>query len=184
VYARVSYFYDWIVDTACREFPDDAPSYMHCGGISAATDSPTSVPTHLPTSEVSTKAPTNTSNTAPTLSPMQNPFTSVIPTPTQNPVASLFAASSPNYGESTAAALEEFLELPPLRFVDWASKGLLFDCEGDCDTDADCAGHLKCFQRDGGSADAIVPGCTDSKQYGANTDVCYDPNATLDDKST
>ena len=29
-------------------------------------------------------------------------------------------------------------------------------CEGNCDTDANCLGHLKCFQRD---KSAPVPGC-------------------------
>jgi hypothetical protein len=30
-------------------------------------------------------------------------------------------------------------------------------CEGDCDSDADCEGHLVCFQRGGNMAP--VPGC-------------------------
>ena len=43
-------------------------------------------------------------------------------------------------------------------------------CAGDCDKDSDCAGNLKCWQRDGFSA---VPGCN-----GVGTkdwDYCYDP---------
>ena len=30
------------------------------------------------------------------------------------------------------------------------------ECKGDCDSDADCKGYLKCFQRDGYKH---VPGC-------------------------
>lgn len=41
-------------------------------------------------------------------------------------------------------------------------------CQGDCDTDSDCASGLKCFQRNGGEA---VPGC-DGKD-GSRTDYCY-----------
>ena len=37
------------------------------------------------------------------------------------------------------------------------NNGSCYVCEGDCDTDADCAGFLKCFQRD--DLDA-VPGCS------------------------
>lgn len=43
-------------------------------------------------------------------------------------------------------------------------------CEGDCDSDDECAGNLKCFQRDGFET---VPGC-----FGGGTvsgmDFCYD----------
>ena len=43
-------------------------------------------------------------------------------------------------------------------------------CEGDCDADADCAGNLECFQRNG---DEEVPGCVGSGQTG--WDYCYEP---------
>ena len=43
-------------------------------------------------------------------------------------------------------------------------------CEGNCDKDADCAGDLVCFQRDG---DKYIPGCNGS---GARDhDYCIDP---------
>mmetsp|Transcript_6598 Transcript_6598/g.10078 ORF Transcript_6598/g.10078 Transcript_6598/m.10078 type:complete len:262 (+) Transcript_6598:985-1770(+) len=43
-------------------------------------------------------------------------------------------------------------------------------CKGDCDSDSDCAGNLKCFQRDD---DTAIPGCNGN---GATTyDYCYDP---------
>ena len=41
-------------------------------------------------------------------------------------------------------------------------------CQGDCDSDDDCEGDLRCFQRDGYSS---VPGC-----YGSGTknwDYCF-----------
>jgi Ca2+-binding EF-hand superfamily protein len=49
-------------------------------------------------------------------------------------------------------------------------------CEGDCDTDADCAGALKCFHRS--STDSAVPGCAESDISAANPtnwDYCYRP---------
>eukprot|EP00581_Thalassiosira_minuscula_P032884 CAMPEP_0183767252 /NCGR_PEP_ID=MMETSP0739-20130205/12077_1 /TAXON_ID=385413 /ORGANISM="Thalassiosira miniscula, Strain CCMP1093" /LENGTH=268 /DNA_ID=CAMNT_0026006141 /DNA_START=51 /DNA_END=857 /DNA_ORIENTATION=- len=33
-------------------------------------------------------------------------------------------------------------------------------CQGDCDKDTDCQGDLVCFDRDGDTADAPVPGCS------------------------
>ena len=43
-------------------------------------------------------------------------------------------------------------------------------CAGDCDEDSDCAGALKCFQRDGRQA---VPGC--AGRGVSDFDYCYDP---------
>ena len=45
-------------------------------------------------------------------------------------------------------------------------------CQGDCDDDSDCQGHLKCFQRDGGEA---IPGCPGGLHDKSRTDYCYDP---------
>ena len=45
-------------------------------------------------------------------------------------------------------------------------------CEGDCDTDADCKGNLKCFQRNNGEP---VPGCSGNPSR-RDYDYCYDPN--------
>jgi hypothetical protein len=44
-------------------------------------------------------------------------------------------------------------------------------CQGDCDSDSDCAGGLKCMQRNGNQP---VPGCVGSGFVGE--DFCYDPN--------
>lgn len=60
----------------------------------------------------------------------------------------------------------------------WANKGKrngtltkLGKCEGECDSDADCLGNLKCLQRDNGES---VPGCSGSG-YNKTHDYCYDP---------
>jgi len=44
-------------------------------------------------------------------------------------------------------------------------------CRGECDSDAQCAAGLKCFQRSNGEA---IPGCTGSGS-GKTWDYCYDP---------
>ena len=51
-------------------------------------------------------------------------------------------------------------------------------CGGDCDTDAECAGDLKCFQRSGYTA---VPGCV-GLGYKSD-DYCYVDDDTTSDKS-
>ena len=43
-------------------------------------------------------------------------------------------------------------------------------CEGDCDSDSQCAGNLRCFFRSG---TAQVPGCSGAGVSGK--DYCYDP---------
>jgi hypothetical protein len=48
----------------------------------------------------------------------------------------------------------------------------LGECQGDCDTDAECQSGLVCFQR---TADEAVPGCTGTARTGI--DFCYNPNA-------
>ena len=45
-------------------------------------------------------------------------------------------------------------------------------CQGDCDTDNECAANLKCYQRNSGGA--VPPGCSGTPT-GSN-DYCYDPN--------
>ena len=56
---------------------------------------------------------------------------------------------------------------------------LMDECEGDCDSDSDCAGDLLCFQR---SDSTKVPGC----KSGGDDDVsgydyCYDSSSTSAD---
>ncbi|GKZ00110.1 hypothetical protein MPSEU_000964400 [Mayamaea pseudoterrestris] len=45
-------------------------------------------------------------------------------------------------------------------------------CQGDCDSDSDCATGLTCFQRSGGDA---VPGCSGGENDNSNSDYCIDP---------
>lgn len=53
------------------------------------------------------------------------------------------------------------------------------ECQGDCDSDDDCAGLLKCFQRS--SSDEVVPGCTKGGAGDVRThDYCYNPEPVAD----
>ena len=45
-------------------------------------------------------------------------------------------------------------------------------CESDCDYDRDCAGTLRCFERDNKEP---VPGCRNTDTISATHDFCYDP---------
>lgn len=61
VYSRMSYFYDWIVETACKE-SDHAPPSFNCQRQAASTTkAPTDAPTDEPTS-APTSPPTKTPN--------------------------------------------------------------------------------------------------------------------------
>jgi hypothetical protein len=46
-------------------------------------------------------------------------------------------------------------------------------CEGDCDSDLDCAGALKCFQRE---STEVVPGCPGAGR--TKKDYCFDDGST------
>ena len=48
-------------------------------------------------------------------------------------------------------------------------------CEGDCDSDADCVGDLRCFHTTSANPDQPVPGC--NGRAGDSNDFCYDPDA-------
>ena len=50
----------------------------------------------------------------------------------------------------------------------------LEECQGDCDSDDDCAGQLKCYQR---SNDDLTPGCLGKGQE--RKDYCYDAGAPV-----
>ena len=52
-----------------------------------------------------------------------------------------------------------------------SGKANMLACEGDCDSDSDCAGSLKCFQRSNREA---VPGCANNADVPASYDFCYD----------
>lgn len=54
--------------------------------------------------------------------------------------------------------------------------GLLGNCQGDCSSDLDCAGVLKCYERRSANADVRLPGCT-GRFYSSSLDYCYNPTA-------
>jgi len=69
---------------------------------------------------------------------------------------------------------------PKLIVVPSGNSAKLRICEGDCNYDSDCEGHLKCFQRTGGMGLDLpgVPGCK-GKAVG-NEDYCYDPTGSIE----
>ena len=50
----------------------------------------------------------------------------------------------------------------------WSPLTMLGGCQGDCDSDSECASGLKCMM------DAVPPGCT-GKTFHSEMDYCYDP---------
>lgn len=61
-----------------------------------------------------------------------------------------------------------------LKNVGGDPKRKLQKCEGDCDSDKDCASGLKCYQRDGGTKNGSVPGCAGKPK--SNWDYCIPKN--------
>ncbi|GKY90745.1 hypothetical protein MPSEU_000047400 [Mayamaea pseudoterrestris] len=53
-------------------------------------------------------------------------------------------------------------------------------CQGDCDSDSECATGLVCFQRSGTEA---VPGCSAASKY-SGLDFCVDPNSSSSSSSS
>jgi hypothetical protein len=150
VYARISYFYDWIVETACDNYPDEAPPYMNCFG-SASTPSPsTNNPTFLPSA-----APSWASSSTGTNTP---------------------AGTMTSTGNSTVSSLS----INQLQFVAWSPNALLQACQGDCDTNDDCEGDLVCFQRNGNNFTFTVPGCEGPESIEVNVDICVNMSALND----
>jgi len=94
------------------------------------------------------------------------PTSSPTPMPSQEPTSRPTTESS----EST-----EDCECPEgplsLEWLGWSPSLPLSECQGDCDSDTDCQGDLRCFQ------DAVPPGCTGSL-YHSMADYCYDPTTS------
>jgi hypothetical protein len=64
--------------------------------------------------------------------------------------------------------------LPAVQFVALNPKNVLAICEGDCDSDADCEGTLKCFQRNNGDEKTyLIPGCAEPLGINTGIDICY-----------
>jgi hypothetical protein len=64
---------------------------------------------------------------------------------------------------------DDFNDLVTIQYESRDSEGLS-RCQGDCWSDTECSGDLKCFQRDEFEP---VPGCTGGGSSGTN--YCYDP---------
>jgi len=73
-------------------------------------------------------------------------------------------------------------KMPGLQYhgePSWECK-CLAECWGDCDSDRDCYGGLKCYQRNHG--DPIPPGCRYGNVDPGEGDFCYDPNNSPDNR--
>jgi len=73
--------------------------------------------------------------------------------------------------ESTQNVAERELQGPQLNFVRNPPRSPLGLCEGDCDDDDECAGDLKCFQRN--RRGQAVPGCSPGGDDDNTSDFCY-----------
>lgn len=181
VYVRISYFYDWIVETVCGNFADEAPAYMQCEGspvddpYSAPVDDPYSNwfmfddrPTRMP-SEPRTKEPTYKTE-SPTIEP----------TITGEPSVSFFPSEAPSNRTDvpTETPTENPTHTPTIYtpkealFVSWGGS-VLKECQGDCDNDDECEGDLVCYKRNSERTD--LPGCTNKELIGMNVDICIKP---------
>jgi hypothetical protein len=167
VYARISFFYDWIVETVCENFPDDAPPYMECKTPDEddwfiMMDRPSREPT-----KTSTNAPTETPTIKPTISPTRKPV------PTFSPFASnLLTNLTDDDALRNITDDDDLTSLEEAIFLSWAISGLQ-ECEGDCDNDDECEGDLVCFLRD--EETVISPGCSGYEFIGQEVDVCIKP---------
>jgi hypothetical protein len=105
-----------------------------------------------PTRKPTTWAPTNAPTDTPSLPPINPPTTNPTPAPTRRPTDSLsIVGDDGNPGN-----------VFPLKV-----------CQGDCDSDAECEGNLKCAQRSGLEE---VPGC--KGQGVSGKDYCADMSMT------
>jgi hypothetical protein len=80
-----------------------------------------------------------------------------------------------NYGSGSCGAASDTCSAAPpveLQGDNDNSASNLQACIGECDSDAQCASGLSCFQRSNGEA---IPGCLDTGGNDADWDYCYDP---------
>ena len=205
VYARVSYFYEWIVATACSNFPDEAPEYMECRGpeVFIIEDRPTPAPTieeivyevrtNAPTEFLTTNEPTETvyefTTEAPTEftktneqtesednnTPSEAPIFDPTSSVTLSPLPTTQDLLRNETQELEWMELEEAEELSQALFVSWAPSWMLRECQGHCDNDEDCEGDLVCFNREFENANEEIPGCTGVILVPMNVDVCIVP---------
>jgi hypothetical protein len=173
VYARISYFYDWILETVCENFPDEAPLYMQCQSQSSGNDDWGIIKDRPQSSgnddwvivkDRPTSSPTERPTDVPTESPSIEPTTSHAPT--IEPSLSFFPSEDPANATDAPTTLIEAL------FVTWDGSQLQ-ECQGDCDNDDECEGDLVCFKRNRDTLD--IHGCSGYDLIGQNVDVCIDP---------
>ena len=96
--------------------------------------------------------------------------------PTYSPTAST-DDNMPTYaptGENTCRAIESTSG----QFIANMGLGLLRECQGDCNSDADCGGTLVCQLREGSE---VVQGCEGDCDDGM--DYCIDPSTPVPTKS-
>lgn len=194
VYVRISFFYDWIVETICDRFPEDAPPYMECKSVTdpkdrldifmETTNPPTNPPTNRLVQIVDFVTPKDDLTGAPTLRPtipvlseqvvdFVTPTEDLTRTPTLRPTIpalSGYLTKEPTVGGTAALPIE----YPEVEFVEWNSFSPLGECQGDCDTDEECAGGLVCFKRSSETSLNDIPGCSISGNFGKNVDICVD----------
>lgn len=75
-----------------------------------------------------------------------------------------------HFNSATNSSRRRLGSSPALDSSPGVSGTRMGHCQGDCDTDSDCMGELKCFQRSGYTA---VPGCSGSGT--SNWDYCIFP---------
>ena len=154
--------------------PTVAPTISPTG---VPTESPTGAPTKSPTVSP-TPNPTKTPSSSPTESPTTVPTVSPIASPTKAPTVPPTAPpSAPEEDSDFPVEDEETMDdgLPEAVLVGNNNDPAFFPlgkCEGDCDSNDECAEGLICFQRRNEEA---IPGCStpDSELYGI--DFCVDP---------
>eukprot|EP00532_Pseudo-nitzschia_australis_P008418 CAMPEP_0168177622 /NCGR_PEP_ID=MMETSP0139_2-20121125/8575_1 /TAXON_ID=44445 /ORGANISM="Pseudo-nitzschia australis, Strain 10249 10 AB" /LENGTH=568 /DNA_ID=CAMNT_0008096731 /DNA_START=623 /DNA_END=2329 /DNA_ORIENTATION=- len=175
VYSRVSYFYDWIVDTVCNGFPDEAPSYMECHSLLGwnfenIDDNSTEESTLNPTTAIPTENPTTIPTADPSISPTDNP--------TNEPTESPFPSTAPIVTTDPASIVERdvpIAEIPELKFIEWNPLEPLEGCQGDCDSDDDCTGDNICYRRNSELETYEVPGCSHPENIPDDVDICVNP---------
>ncbi|CAB9500347.1 expressed unknown protein [Seminavis robusta] len=126
------------------------------------TPRPSPRPTPRPT-------PRQTGNPTPIPSPRPTPRPS--PTPSQKP--SPRPSPRPTTAAPTSTDAPTWEPFGPIQFVgneqNFYAPYPLGVCQGDCDSDDDCAEDLYCFQR---TRYGAVPGCTGGEDFASTSDFC------------
>ena len=150
------------VNVVGRNMPEnnvDSPPYQ-CRRPVNCDNCDDTFPTYRPSSK-----PTS----VPTRNPTDRPTPRLTPVPTRNPTRNIklgdeddgFASAVFSIESPSVTAIPGNGAGPSLTSIGFVAEGCGLqacgECFGDCDTDNDCAGDLRCYQRFGFEA---VPGCT------------------------